>query len=44
MPKLEQVLKIYSAHGVISTGFNKVSPEFEKGEFIAITGESIVRG
>ncbi len=40
MLKLEQVSKIYSAHGVISTGFNKVSLEFETGEFVAITGES----
>ena len=40
MLKLEQVSKIYSAHGVISTGFNKVSLEFQPGEFIAITGES----
>ena len=40
MLKLDQVSKIYSAHGVISTGFNKVNLEFHKGEFIAITGES----
>ncbi len=40
MLKLEQVSKIYSAHGVISTGFNKVSLEFKLGEFVAITGES----
>ena len=40
MLRLEQVSKIYSSNGVISTGFNKVSLSFEKGEFIAITGES----
>ena len=40
MLRLEQVSKIYSSHGVISTGFNKVSLNFNKGEFIAITGES----
>ena len=40
MLRLEQVSKIYSAHGVISTGFNKVNLEFNRGEFIAITGES----
>lgn len=40
MIKLEQVSKIYSAGGVISTGFSKVSLEFEIGEFVAITGES----
>ena len=40
MLRLDQVSKIYSAHGVISTGFNKVSLNFDKGEFIAITGES----
>lgn len=40
MLRLEQVSKIYSSNGVISTGFNKVSLSFTKGEFIAITGES----
>ena len=40
MLRLEQVSKIYSSNGVISTGFNKVSLHFTKGEFIAITGES----
>lgn len=40
MLRLEQVSKIYSSNGVISTGFNKVSLSFDRGEFIAITGES----
>ena len=40
MIRLEQVSKIYSSNGVISTGFDKVSLSFDKGEFIAITGES----
>ena len=40
MLRLDQVSKIYSSNGVISTGFNKVSLSFSKGEFIAITGES----
>ena len=40
MLRLEQVSKIYSANGVISTGFSKVSLEFNIGEFVAITGES----
>lgn len=37
---LKEVSKIYSAHGVIATGFQKITTSFSLGEFVAITGES----
>ena len=40
MLKLEKVSKFYSANGVVTAGFSKVSLEFGLGEFVAITGES----
>lgn len=40
MIKLEKVSKIYYQNGVIASGFNNVSLEFNMGEFIAIVGES----
>lgn len=40
MLKLERISKFYSANGVVTSGFSKVSLNFEPGEFVAITGES----
>ncbi len=40
MLRLEKVSKFYSANGVVTSGFSKVSLNFEIGEFVAITGES----
>lgn len=40
MLQLERVSKFYSANGVVSAGFSKVSLNFDLGEFVAITGES----
>ena len=40
MIKLKNVSKFYYSKGVIASGFNKVSLEFNMGEFVAITGES----
>ena len=40
MLKLKNVSKFYYNKGVIASGFNKVSIEFEMGEFVAIVGES----
>ena len=37
---LKEVSKIYSSHGVIATGFQKITTSFSLGEFVAITGES----
>lgn len=37
---LKNVSKFYYSKGVIASGFNKVSLDFEMGEFVAITGES----
>ena len=40
MLRLKNVSKFYYNKGVIAAGFNKVSIEFEMGEFVAIVGES----
>lgn len=40
MLKLKNVSKFYYNKGVIATGFNKVSIEFNMHEFVAIIGES----
>lgn len=40
MLKLDRVSKFYSANGVVTSGFSKVSMELDVGEFVAITGES----
>ena len=40
MLKLKRVSKFYSANGVVTSGFSKVSLDFDIGEFVAITGES----
>lgn len=38
--KLDKVSKFYSKDGLINVGLSKISLEFEKGEFVAITGAS----
>lgn len=38
--RLKDVSKFYYNKGVIASGFNKVSLDFNIGEFVAITGES----
>ena len=40
MLKLKNVSKFYYNKGVIASGFNKVSIEFNINEFVAIVGES----
>ncbi len=40
MIKLDKVSKFYSKDGLINVGLNKISLEFQKGEFVAITGAS----
>ncbi len=40
MFKLEDVSKYYNTNGVISIGLRHINVEFNKGEIIAITGES----
>lgn len=40
MLKLKNVSKFYYNKGVIASGFNKVSIQFDIGEFVVITGES----
>lgn len=40
MLKLKDVSKFYYNKGVIASGFNRVSTEFNIGEFVVITGES----
>ena len=40
MLKLDKVSKFYSAGGVVTSGFNRISLNFDIGEFVAITGES----
>ena len=40
MIKLKDVSKFYYNKGIITSGFNKVSLEFNLGEFVVITGES----
>lgn len=40
MLKLKDVSKFYYNKGIISSGFTKVSVEFNLGEFVVITGES----
>ena len=40
MLKLDKVSKFYSAGGVVTSGFSKISLNFDVGEFVAITGES----
>lgn len=40
MLKLDRVSKFYSVNGVVTSGFTKVSLDFDIGEFVAITGES----
>ena len=40
MLKLDRVSKFYSVNGVVTSGFSKVSLDFNLGEFVAITGES----
>lgn len=40
MLRLKQVSKFYSQNGVVTSGFSRVSLDFELGEFVAITGES----
>lgn len=40
MLKLDRVSKFYSANGVVTSGFSKVSLNLDIGEFVAITGES----
>lgn len=40
MLKLDKVSKFYSAGGVVTSGFSKISLNFDIGEFVAITGES----
>lgn len=40
MIKLKDVSKFYYNKGIISSGFNKVSCEFNLGEFVVVTGES----
>ena len=40
MLRLKNVSKFYYNKGVIATGFNKVSIEFNMHEFVAIVGES----
>ena len=40
MLKLKNVSKFYYNKGVIASGFNKVSIEFDLQEFVAIVGES----
>jgi len=40
MLKLKKVSKFYYSKGVVATGFNKISLDFNIGEFVAITGES----
>ena len=40
MLRLKNVSKFYYNKGLITSGFNKVSAEFNLGEFVVITGES----
>ncbi|NLD18885.1 MAG: ABC transporter ATP-binding protein [Clostridiales bacterium] len=40
MIKLKNVSKFYYSKGMIAAGINKVNLEFNKGEFVVITGES----
>ena len=40
MIRLKNVSKFYYNKGLITSGFNKVSAEFNLGEFVVITGES----
>ena len=40
MIRLQNVSKYYYSKGVIASGFNKISLNFNLGEFVAITGES----
>lgn len=40
MLKLKNVSKFYYNKGIVSSGFTKISLDFNIGEFIAITGES----
>jgi len=40
MLKLKGVSKFYYSKGMVTSGFSKVSLNFELGEFVAITGES----
>src|SRR5574344_2300349 len=40
MLKLKSVSKFYYSKGIVTSGFSKVSLDFELGEFVAITGES----
>lgn len=40
MLRLDKVSKFYSSDGVVTSGFSKVSLDFNIGEFVAITGES----
>ena len=40
MLKLDKVSKFYSAGGVVTSGFSKISLNFDIGEFVAITAES----
>ena len=39
MLKLDKVSKFYSAGGVVTSGFSKISQNFYIGEFVAINGE-----
>ena len=38
--KLKDIGKIYVSEGNVSVGIRGVNLEFDKGEFVAITGES----
>lgn len=40
MIRLDNVSKYYYNKGIITSGFNKVNLELNKGEFVVITGES----
>src|SRR5574344_2275359 len=40
MLKLKNVSKFYYNKGIVTSGFNKISLNFNLGEFVAITGES----
>ena len=38
--QLKNVSKFYYSKGMISSGISKIDLEFDKGEFVVITGES----
>ncbi len=40
MLKLKNVSKFYYSKGIVTSGFSKISLDFNLGEFVAITGES----